>query len=240
MINNRHLVLLGTALLFLCPRSQAQSSDPIRASTESLPDGRVLVHVRNLSPHAITAVAVVGKRIFNSSLTNTSARFFDCVLSPRRRGPLVLGESADFNFFGPHPPPEQTTRSVEVKAVLFASGESWGDPGWVSKLLNRRTYVQAQVLSVLDEIAEMTAANATREDVMQRLQGDRDKMIQNGRDVDEKQMADVTFSNVLLTVGQERQADGSAILIRDALNEATRRLTALKNGIEQSKPAIGQ
>lgn len=239
MINNRYLVLLGTALLFLCPRSQPQSTDPILVSTESLSDGHVLVHVRNLSPHGISAVAVVGKRVFNASVTDTSARFFDCVLSPRR-GPLAPGESTEFNFFGPHPPPEQTTRSVEVKAVLFVNGESWGDPGWVSTLVNRRAYVHTHVLSVLGEIAEMTAANASRADVMQRLQDDRNKRIQNGRDVDEKQMADVTFSNVLLTVGQERQADGSEILIREALNEATRRLTTLKNGIEQSKPAIGQ
>jgi hypothetical protein len=174
MMNARHLVLSrAAAVLFPCLTLQAQTSGPIRASTETLPDGHVLIHVTNLSPHAITAVAVVGKRVFNASLTDTSARFFDCVLSPQRRGPLVLGESADFNFFGPHPPPEQTTRSVEVKAVLFDNGESWGNLEWVSKLLNRRTYVHAQVLNVLGEIAEMTTANASRADVMQRLQADR-------------------------------------------------------------------
>lgn len=237
-MNTTRFALLATAVLTLCTGLQAQSSGPIRTSTESLPDGHVLVHVENLSIHTITAVAVVGKRVLNAGLTDTSVRFFDSVLSPQRGKPIVLGKTADFNLFGPRPSPEQTTRSVEVKAVLFDDGGSWGDPEWISRLVNRRMYVHAQVVSVLSEIAGMAAANASREYATQRFREDRDRMVQNGRDVDEKQMANIVLTNALLTLSGARRPDGSAIATQDSLSEAKSWLTVLRDRVERSKPQI--
>lgn len=122
--------------------------------------------------------------------------------------------------------------------MLFDDGGSWGDPEWISRLVNRRMYVHAQVVSVLSEIAGMAAANASREYATQRFREDRDRMVQNGRDVDEKQMANIVLTNALLTLSGARRPDGSAIATQDSLSEAKSWLTALRDRVERSKPQI--
>jgi hypothetical protein len=193
--------------------------------------------VTNVSHDPITAVVVTGRRIFESQ-HDTSVRFFDSVLSSRNPRPLSPGGSLDFQFFGPQPPPENTTRSIEVKAVLFDNGESWGDPQWVAKLVRRRAYAHAQAAALLSEIADAKATNASRPETVLRLERKRSEMMVNSRDVDERQMADILFSNALLIISRSSERGGSETSVEDSLNASAASVAMLRRRLERAKPLV--
>jgi hypothetical protein len=183
----------------------------------------------------MTAAAVLGTRLLGETdQGDRSVRFFDSVLAGHARRAVAFGKEVDFTLFGPHPSPQEASRRVEVKAALFDDGESWGDPQWVAVLLKRRAYARTQALYALSEIASARDSGETRDQILQRLQDDRARAIQAGRDINEKQMAGGVFANVLLFISRGARPDGSAIPISESLSQAADAMSALSGRIERS------
>lgn len=232
MSSTRSVVLMWL-IPAACIIAFAQGNEPVRTHVEALPGGQVALHVENISPRLVTALVVVGKRVLSTGQSDTSVRFFDSVLSPVRK-PLRLGETTDFKLFGRDPSSVQVTRSVQVKGALFDDGTSWGDPNWTAVLVCRRAYVRDIVVKTLSEINDMAAGDVTRSDALAQLRLDRDNALQNARDIDQKQMADVVLTNALATITEPVRADGSTVPLQESLRRAKEWLVPLRDRIDKS------
>ncbi|MDE3136013.1 MAG: hypothetical protein KGL59_05540 [Acidobacteriota bacterium] len=103
--------------------------------------------------------------------------------------------------------------------------------------MKRRAYARTQALYALSEISAARDSEETREQALRRMQDDRTRLVEAARDINEKQMADGVFANVLLFISQGSRPDGSPIPIGESLSQAADAMTALSERIERSSHA---
>lgn len=221
--------------------SSGQETHAVSSSTETRPDGHIVLSVLNNSNSPITAVAAVGTRtVLGNSTTDTSVRFFDSVLNPFGPKEVMEGHTYAFDFFGPNPPPDQLRRGVEIKAVLFADGLSWGDPKWVDTLLLRRSSALKYNEEALQAIEAASAGGSTRGELASLLGRLRSQEVNTAQTIPEKQAADVAFAEAVLMLRDTTEADGTEVPLAESIAHARSRLLLRIDRLKAAKPAAGE
>lgn len=126
-------------------QAPAPGKQPLHSTTETLPNGALVVRVENLSGSSITALLAVGeatlpdgKKVFGV------VQGFDSVMNSPIQQSVDPGQSHTLFIFPANPvrplhgPPLKVKREGQLKAAIFANGKTWGDPVWIARLLRAR------------------------------------------------------------------------------------------------------
>jgi hypothetical protein len=231
---------------------QQPGASPLNANVKIFPDGRARLDVFNRAQVRVTAIAVLGTRTLakraDKTLTLKSVRFFDSVLDPS--GPIALeaGQTHSFSFFGPSPPPKMLRdRSLNVKAVLLFDGSTWGDPEWIATLMQRRKSAYKYEREALEIVTDAKTRGISGGVLLQRLDTIKQRRVAEAKLPEEKQIADLTFTEVHLLVEHSNQSSADRLRFTEPGRQtidlgvpdyASKRLELRLNRLEASKPSI--
>lgn len=237
-ISTAILLAAGVTINLAPARPKTPDAGPFAISIETLSDGYVRLSVVNKSRQSVTALAAVGSRtVIESQATDRSVRFFDSALNPSKPMDLQSDGSYSFLFFGPNPAPESLKRDVQLKAALFADGSSWGDPDWVKVLTLRRSSAYLYQNKALRALDEGYSDGLTREAFAEKLMRLRNDEYASAKTAAEKQMADLTFAEVLSRIG-EASRNGHPVPISESVVQVRNRLLLRIDRLARSVPTI--
>jgi len=154
------LVLLGTSF------SHAQDGAPITITASPTVGSQQPWVVGNVS--ALTATAVVlactlpaGGR---ANATQRLVQIYDAATEPLAAKPILPSRQAAVPLTSP------CAATPAPQAAVFADGTSWGDPAWVSRILQRRQSMGKYLHAAVDDLTAALAQGATRDQVITTLQ----------------------------------------------------------------------
>jgi hypothetical protein len=241
----RHRVLATTLVLVipltiaLVHGAEAQKQQKVNVAVTELPNGRVRLSVLNNSGSLITALVAVGTRtLMTTGATDKSVRFFDSVLYPFEPKEIHSGQSHDFIFFGPNPPPDQLRRDVQLKAAIFADGSTWGEPEWVATLVLRRSSAYHYNSKVLKIIEQANSAGIPVQELSQELAGFEKDDFAAAKTTAEKQMVEVAYEEALLLLQDSTRTQGDNAPLPETTGQARSRLLLRVSRLQASKPSI--
>jgi hypothetical protein len=126
----------------------------------------VTVSVKNVSANTVDAFAfsypmptTPGSRIRNPA----TIMFCDPVL--RAAEPILPDQDLTVSFAR-----GVTTADIELHAVLFTDGSTWGDPVWVQRILTRRKSTVQDIVRTLADLTSAQANGTSREDLISQFQ----------------------------------------------------------------------
>lgn len=132
------------------PASNVSQDPRVEITTESLPDGILQLTLTNRSAQTITATVVLFERVAASGPPfRPIDTGFDSVL---QGGDNLAIQAGDARIFRVHIPPTSravVSRSLSVKAILFADGYSYGDASWVGRMVQNRKVAWSQINDAL-------------------------------------------------------------------------------------------
>jgi hypothetical protein len=82
-------------------------------------------------------------------------------------------------------PAQEAVGTLEVMAVVFKDGTSWGDAAWVKRVVRRREYMEKHIRAVMAGLGQAVQDGATREQVIDQLKASQFVKVPAGRDPDE-------------------------------------------------------
>ncbi len=153
-------------------RQQAKASAPTAVSsqdprfdlkTESSPDGILQLTLTDRSEQPITAAVVLFEQTAASGpALRPSDSSFDSVLQGGDSA-IQPGDARIFRVHIPATSRAAISRTLSVKAILFADGSSYGDGSWVGRMVQNRKIAWAQVNDALEMINSAKSAGASVE-----------------------------------------------------------------------------
>lgn len=247
----KHAAVLLFMGLFL-PQGLADNQPAISSKIITLPQGFVALEAINHSSVPVTALAVVGERELSGPVRKiSSVRFFDSTLDMFSDQPLKTDESHRFEFFGPKPPPSEChSRSVAVKAALFADGSTFGEQKWISILLQRRRlayHFDRQALDMLMEAKVKGGADAAS--LFSRLDRTRSIETSRGATIVERQIAEICFDEVESIVRRPQSPEGHSqpagsvrlsLKGEDNTDRAIQRLLVRIRALKEARPSAAE
>jgi hypothetical protein len=175
-------------------------ADPrMKATVEDLPDGQTLFTVQNRSAQTITALALEGTRTMPPPKRGSGkvVRYFDSVANLGHDPELGPYQSHTFVIFGKSPSPLEASRDVELKAVLFADGTSYGDPVWVNKLEDSRKFLSECIGDISQKLNAALASNEPSQTLAGELKEGEAVQMKGAASLDERVIANRVYEGVI-------------------------------------------
>ena len=199
------LLMLCSALGATIPSSAQTTRDHtlpdarIKVTVEDLPDGRTLFTVQNRSPQPITALALEAKRTLlpPKKGSGRSVRYFDSVANLGHDSELTPYQSHTFVIFGKSPSLSEASRDVELRAALLADGTSYGDPAWVNKLVDGRTFLSHCLGNVSQELNAGLAGGEPAQSLVGELRQEEAAQMKSAGSLDERVIANRVYESVI-------------------------------------------
>jgi hypothetical protein len=143
--------------------SENHPQDPrIDIKTESLPDGILQLTLTNRSEQPITAAVVLFEQMAASGPPfRPEDSSFDSVLQGGDNQAIQAGDGRIFRVHIPATSRAAISRTLSVKAILFADGSSYGDASWVGQMVQNRKVAWAQINDALQMMKSAKSAGAS-------------------------------------------------------------------------------
>jgi len=218
-------IFLSSLCIALGAIGRAQA--PLVTSTITDPDGHTRLLVQNLSSSALTACAYVAQM---HSMTA------DGQISPEIIQERVLSDSA-LNLSGPILPNQTKTfnisgwnAQVTLTAVLWADGNSFGDPVWIQKLLQRRALARKHVDLALSIVEEAKQSGSSLAEAAGREEAAKAQADQDSNDQDVVPGLKMYYNQVLmrLTGPGLKHSTGQTFTDAETMDQAIRELENYK------------
>jgi hypothetical protein len=186
--------------------------------------------ITNTSSKTITAIALVGDPVDvpgskqGTRIRISPLRIYDPATEPRAAKPLVPGQPASI----PYPLPFRDASSPPaVRAVIFADGTSWGDPAYVKRLVQRRTYMEACLRTAISDLSIALVQGTARSLLVERFQSALASGEKAATDADESACVR-SVSGVVLRNLQEvtQRSDGTPVSTAELVQHELRALGA--------------
>ncbi len=210
--------------------AQNGNSSGFATAQTATADGHVVLTVRNISLHNITAIAAIGTRSLPADVTHRpstalSVRIFDSVLDAGIFPALSPGKTYVFSFFGPSP--VSMDRTVAVKGVVFDDGSVAGEPAWISTILARRR-VKAEEIEIAQAALRAAQTLGTTMEQLATSFTNQKKLRTDARTtIGEKQVVDAVYQDIILQLKSNTNAQ-LGTLVSHMNDDLTKRLAALQ------------
>lgn len=219
------------------------SQDPrIGTSPETTSDGHVYFKVENLSALPITAMVAVGTRtpLSGTGTQGTSVRYFDSVINSHIRSynALMPHQTYTFSFFGPRP--AQVRKEVTLKAAIFADGTTYGDTDWISKLIDARRAMLADLEEGISMLQTARSSGETGEELIKNAESVKAARYQSKLTREEKMAAGQVYGNIAWSLKSDSQmpSDAHPLTASQRIDELTSRFQQQQLQLINSKPTL--
>jgi len=157
MITRSATIVSTVSILIASWWLYAQAPAPVLVSVQTSGAGPTTLAANNTAPKTVTAFLVAGdlsavaSAVKSGAVRVSASAIYDAATEPLAAKPLPPNQVSVLPYLLP---PAGKVGALSVSAVLFADGTSWGDAASVTRLLNRRAYMQKHLaVAVADLVA---------------------------------------------------------------------------------------
>lgn len=146
---------------------------PLTTGMTTLPGGRVQLAITNSSAVPVTAFAIYIEWALPGGPKGHSVRIVDSVINHPRDREIMPGDTQRF-VFGPATRMGSSAVSpprVTFEAAIFANGSTFGDPGWVRRIIQDRKAVYANEGRAIRELLSARSSGETRQELVSQFHG---------------------------------------------------------------------
>ncbi len=167
------VAFLAFAVVVAAPAfAQTEPSDPrFSVKIESRPSGGFQYSITNLSDIPITAIAVAVAQTSDHSRTSGVLTFDSVLQSGGSHGAILPQKTYSFPIGSAASTTKPAPPSVEVqlRAIVFADGSSYGDPEWVDAVTQSRQFAWDDANAVLGYVQTAKAGTVPMDQLIQEL-----------------------------------------------------------------------
>jgi hypothetical protein len=193
--------------------------------------------VTNLSKVPMTAliIAIHYAPVAGNVPPHTMVRTEDSLCDPSYH-PQMWKETRTFVFGGPGP--DKADMDVELKGALFMNGSSFGDPGWVKRLVDRRKFFYQYVVQALQMVQNASSVNETGDQLAQEASSAEKADVAQAQSPAERMAIRDAFDCIVFNL--KHMISTSPMTDSEKMDSIARLLIQKRQALATSKPPVAQ